>query len=93
MRTNNYEERGTKLTFKNEILGIINSSKTGPEKVGLVCTNPLTVNFDETVLHLKEMRGFMNLDTFNRILIKIQQRLEDNGRADISEKLKEKLNG
>ena len=81
------------MTLKNEILGIVNSSKTGPEKVGLICSNPLMVNFEETVRNLKEMREFMDLTTFNRILIKIQQRLADNGRADISEKLKEKLNG
>ena len=81
------------MTFKSEILGIINSSKTGPEKVGLICTNPLMVNFEETVVNLKEMRGFMDLNTFNRVLVKIQQRLDEKERVDISDKLKESLNG
>ena len=81
------------MSFKNQIMGIINSSKTGPEKLGIVSANPLIVNFDKTVLDLKEIREFMDIDAFNRVLVKIQQRLEERGKADISDKLKETLNG
>ena len=73
-------------------MGIINSSKTGPEQLGFICTNPLIVDFDKTVSDLKEIRDFTDLNTFNRILVKIQQRLEDRGKADLSDKLKDKLN-
>ena len=81
------------MTFEKQIAGIINSSKAGPETLGIICTNPLIVNFDETVHQLKEIRGFVDLDTFNRVLVKIQQRLGERGKTDIADKLKEKLNG
>ncbi len=81
------------MSFENQIMGIINSSKTGPEKFGIICANPLIVNFDQTVKDILEMREFVDLDTFNRVLVKIQQRLAERGRGDISDKLKEKLNG
>ena len=81
------------MSFKNQILGIINSSKTGPEKIGIICANPLIVNFDKTVSDIKEIGEFTDINTFNRILVKLQQRLEEQGKVDVSDKLKEKLNG